>query len=276
MTHNGRPAALDEARVGLSFIEVLFSLTVVRILEPLMHYTTIPNIGKTHLVLAFVLTVTSWVGYHNSWNRPRFFIRFANLPLWQFLIDVALVVTYWFCATSAEGIGTDLGHRASAQPESVAVAISFILYCLWDWVGYTIRKSDRYEQNPVSKDVPRRRYVTWAFATIAVGIALAVWVTQPKADRTIMVVDFILIFLIIAFRFTKEFSWVTRPDAYQTEIMETANTSQPAESTETTDGGGSGIVGLHNLGLVLVVASIPVTMVAATRSILRSLRQNQS
>ena len=203
MTHNGRPAALDEARVGLSFIEVLFSLTVVRILEPLMHYTTIPNIGKTHLVLAFGLTGTSWV-------------------------------------------------------------------------GYTIRKSDRYEQNPVSKDVPRRRYVTWAFATIAVGIALAVWVTQPKADRTIMVVDFILIFLIIAFRFTKEFSWVTRPDAYQTEIMETTNTSQPAESTETTDGGGSGIVGFHNLGLVLVVASIPVTMVAATRSILRSLRQNQS
>jgi hypothetical protein len=213
VTHDGRRASLDEARVGLSFIEVLFSLTVVRILEPLMHYTTIPNVGRIHLVLAFVLTVTSWVGYHNSWNRPRYFIRFANLPLWQFLIDVALVVTYWFCATSAEGIGTDLGKQSSAQPESVAVAVSFVLYCLWDLVGYAIRKSDHYDQNPLNKDVPRRRYVTWAFAAVAVGIALAVWMTQPKADHMIIGVDCILIILIVAFRFTKEFSWVTPADA---------------------------------------------------------------
>jgi hypothetical protein len=61
-----------------------------------------------------VLTVTNWIGYHNSWNRPRYFIRFANLTLWQFVIDVLLVIAYWLGDVSAEGTGTELGQRVSA------------------------------------------------------------------------------------------------------------------------------------------------------------------
>jgi len=215
--HRQRPTSIDETRVGLSFIEVLFALVVARALDPLADFSKIPGVGLSHLAVAFVLTVTSWIGYHNSWNRPRYFIRFANLPLWQFVIDVLLVVTYWFTAVSAEGTGTGLGRHVSARPETLCVAIAFVLYCFWDEVGYAIRRSDLYEKSPPSRDVPRRRYVTRLCAVIAVMFAVTVWAWDPRSSTTIIVVDCMLIALILAFRFTKEIRFVTPDNAYTTE-----------------------------------------------------------
>jgi hypothetical protein len=212
--HRQRPTSIDETRVGLSFIEVLFALVVARALDPLADYSKIPGVGLSHLAVAFVLTVTSWIGYHNSWNRPRYFIRFANLPLWQFVIDVLLVVTYWFTAVSAEGTGTGLGKHVSARPETLCVAIAFILYCFWDEVGFAIRRSDLYEKSPPSIDVPRRRYVTRCCAAIAAIFAAIVSIVDPSSSTPIIVVDCLLISLILAFRFTKEMRFVTPDDAY--------------------------------------------------------------
>lgn len=161
-----------------------------------------------------MLTVTSWIGYHNSWNRPRYFIRFANLPLWQFVIDVFLVVTYWFTAVSAEGTGTGLGKHISARPETLCVAIAFVLYCFWDEVGFAIRRSDLYPKSPPSIDVPMRRFVTRWCAAIAVTFAAIVWIVDPRSSTPIIVVDCVLIALILAFRFTKEMRFVTPDDAY--------------------------------------------------------------
>jgi hypothetical protein len=214
MKQRGRPTSIDETRVGLSFIEVLFALVVARALDPLADYSSIPGVGLSHLAVAFVLTVTSWIGYHNSWNRPRYFIRFANLPLWQFVIDVLLVITYWFCAVSAEGTGTDLGRTMSARPEALCVGISFVMYCLWDWVGYAIRQSDLYEKSPPARDVPRRRYVTVLCALAAVIFSAVVWVVDPASKGAIIAIDFALVALILTFRFAKEARFVTPNDAY--------------------------------------------------------------
>lgn len=159
MTHPRRRTAVDKRRVGLSFIEVLFALVVARALDPLAKFDSIPAIGLSHLALAFVLAVTSWIGYHNSWNRPRFYIRFANLPLWQFVFDVLLVVAYWFCAVSAEGTGTDLGRSASALPESIVVAVSFVLCSLLPlglgWLRHSeIRPLSRQSAKPRCRTSP--------------------------------------------------------------------------------------------------------------------------
>lgn len=215
MKRRHRPTSIDETRVGLSFIEVLFALVVARALDPLADFSSIPGVGLSHLGVTFVLTVTSWIGYHNSWNRPRYFIRFANLPLWQFVIDTLLVITYWFSAVSAEGTGTDLGRGLSARPEASCVAISFVLYCLWDAVGYAIRASDLYEKSPPSRDVPRRRYVTIICAIAAVVIAGVVWRTDPATTGAVIAVDTLLIVLILVFRFGKEARFVTPNAAYE-------------------------------------------------------------
>ncbi len=215
MRHRQRPTEIDETRVGLSFIEVLFALVVARALDPLADFSKIPVVGLSHLAVAFILTVTSWIGYHNSWNRPRYFIRFANWPLWQFAIDVLLVVTYWFTAVSAEGTGTGLGRHVSARPEVLCVAISFILYVLWDAVGYAIRQSDLYAKSPESRDVPRRRYVTMACAAMAVILGVCVWLSDPGSKAAIVAIDVVLVVLVLVFRFTKELQFVTPDDAYR-------------------------------------------------------------
>lgn len=125
-----------------------------------------------------------------------------------------LVVTYWFCATSAEGIGTDLGQHVSARPEATLVAISFVLYCLWDVVGRAIRTSDLYPKSPPGHDVPRRRYVTYACTVLALAFAALIWLVDPRSNWTIVVTDACLIGLILLFRFAKESRFVTPYDAY--------------------------------------------------------------
>jgi hypothetical protein len=152
---------------------------------------------------------------HNSWNRPRYFIRFANLPLWQFVVDVTLVGVYWFTATSAEGTGTDLGRQISARPEANLVAVSFLLYCIWDAIGLAIRNSDLYVKSPPSRDVPRRREVTWACTAIALVLTGAIWWNDPHEESAIVVVDLVLIALILLFRFAKELKFVTPDEAYR-------------------------------------------------------------
>lgn len=80
-----RPPELDPRHVGLTFVDVLFALVMQQVIMPFAVAPRPPAAGVTQLVLAGVLTITSWIGYHSSWNRPRYFIRFPNLPLWQFV-----------------------------------------------------------------------------------------------------------------------------------------------------------------------------------------------
>lgn len=204
MTRERRATEKDERLVGLSFIEVLFAIVVARALDPLADFPKLPGVGLSHLAVAGVLTIASWIGYHNSWNRPRYFIRFPNLPLGQFLVDAALVVTYWLTAVWAEGSGSELGRVASARPEAVLVAVSFVLYVIWDRIGLAIRNSERYEARPKDKDVPRRRHVTEVFAAATLVMAGVVSLLDPASTTAIVMVDLVLIAVIIGFRFAKE------------------------------------------------------------------------
>lgn len=190
----------------------MFALVVARALDPLTDFSKVPGVGLSHIAVAFFLTVTSWIGYHNSWSRPRYFIRFANWPLWQFAVDVLLVVIYWFTAVSAEGTGTGLGHHVSARPEVLLVAISFIFYSVWDAIGLAIRRSDLYYGSPISRDVPCRRHVTIACALAALAFAVVIWLVNPRTSVSIITVDGLLIALILVFRFAKDL--VTPDDAY--------------------------------------------------------------
>ena len=208
-----RPTEVDERLVGLSFIEVLFAIVVARALDPLAEYPKLPGPGLSHLAVAGVLTIASWIGYHNSWNRPRYFIRFANLPLWQFVVDVALVVTYWLTALWAEGSGTELGEVTSARPEAVLVAASFVLYLAWDRIALAIRNSDLYDKRSKEKDVPPRRHVTEAFAAAAAVFGGVVFCIDPSNDGMIVAIDAALILLILGFRVAKE--QFTPIDAYR-------------------------------------------------------------
>lgn len=209
-----KPERRDESVVGITFVDVLFALVVGQILLPVAEGLHIPWAGKTQLLLAFVLTVTSWVGYHNSWNRPRFFIRFLNLPLAQFVIDVLLVIAYWLTATWVEGLPLE-NRTASALPESVLISVCFLLYVAWDQVGLKMRASDRYFGRPLSRDVPQRRRVSGFFFFLAVFTTAIVIASSPITSAPVIAIDIWLVIVLLGYRIAKEA--VTPPEARETE-----------------------------------------------------------
>lgn len=204
LSNISRPPALDRSLVGISFVDVLFALVIGRILAVATRWDDLTAPGISHLTLAFLLTVASWIGYHNSLNRPRFFIRFANLPLFQFLIDVALVVAYWFTAAYVDAPQIGL-REVSAIPEVNLVFICFVLYWAWDLIGYRIRKSEMYPQTPLRLDNRDRRLVTECFGFLLFLTALFLnFLWTPTSHLAVVAVDVWLILLVIAFRISKE------------------------------------------------------------------------
>ncbi|HEX2051689.1 MAG TPA: hypothetical protein VHJ34_13815 [Actinomycetota bacterium] len=159
--------------------------------------------------MAFVLTVTSWIGYHNSLNRPRYFIRFTNLPLWQFLTDVALVIVYWLLANYVD----DSLRERSALPEAVLTLAAFALYFVWDRIGLAMRRAPDYTELVKEYDNPDRRYVTELFAIVALLSAVIVFIADVRSAMAIVVVDVWLIVVVAGFRVAKEATPTIEPSA---------------------------------------------------------------
>lgn len=200
-----RPPHKDSASVGITFVDVLFALVIGEILTPLRHYHDLPGYGVTHLGVAAVLTLTSWVGYHNSHNRPQYLIRFVNKPLAQFVLDILMVLAYWLAAVSAEIPEDGRALHPSANPEAGVVLAAFCLYVLWDIVAREIRRDERYRARPVSRDVPGRRNATYVGFLIALVIAAVVEVSHPDTSGAVYVVDIALIVLLVGYRLLKEY-----------------------------------------------------------------------
>jgi hypothetical protein len=206
----------DQQLVGITFVDLLFALVVGKVLDPLANYKAIPITGKLQLLVAGVLTITSWIGYHNSLSRPKYLIRFPNLPLVQFLIDIALVIVYWLTAVTAEGTVPGVSRPNSAVPEAGLIAVAFVLYFAWDSVALRMRRAPAYEKLERAGDVPARRAVT-AFCMLVAGLTLLAalliqehWdpsLNDETAKTWIIIIDIWLIVLLAAYRFFKE--WVS-------------------------------------------------------------------
>jgi hypothetical protein len=135
----------------------------------------------------------------------------------QFFIDVALVIVYWLTATWVEGNALE-AREASAEPESILIAISFFLYILWDQVGFRMRQSERYIGRPLGRDVPARRRVSGGFFIAALVLAAVVLSSDPHTGGTVVLIDALLIVLLIAYRVFKEA--VTTPESRAIEDSE--------------------------------------------------------
>jgi hypothetical protein len=60
----------DEAQVAdISFVDILFALVVGEALNALTRAGTMTAAGRSHLAFAGLLTIMSWIGYHNSDHR---------------------------------------------------------------------------------------------------------------------------------------------------------------------------------------------------------------
>jgi hypothetical protein len=211
-----RPHQLDDKLVGITFIDVLFALVIGQLLQPFATTRHVPLAGTAHLLVGGVVTIASWIGYHNSLSRPHYVIRFVNLPLAQFLIDIALVVVYWLLAITAEGANPAIPRPTSAVPEARYVAVAFLLYGAWDLVALRIRRVEAAASAATGTDVPARRGVTYGFAVLSLLTwGLLSWM-DPRSTLIVVVADAGLIVVAVAYRMAKE--WVDAPATPKTAV----------------------------------------------------------
>jgi hypothetical protein len=214
---------VDPGHVGVTFVDVLFALVVGYMLTPLAAWWKIPWSGWGDLGVAAVLTLTSWIGYHNSSSNPKWVISFPNLPLLVFILDISMVVAYAFSVFVATSITSGASQQPRMLPEAVVVAVSFLLYCLWDWVNSRIKKAQGYQHawehavtNGVLKksdvfplDYPERRTVTVACFFTAAGAAAVAYGYDNRIARlsqmSVVTFDVVLVALLILFRLAKEY-----------------------------------------------------------------------
>ena len=85
-----RTPTIDRTTSGISFVDILFALAVGEVLAPLVPWAanhakhSLPAPIVWNLAVALVLILTSFIGYHNSQNRPLFTVRFVNVSLCKF------------------------------------------------------------------------------------------------------------------------------------------------------------------------------------------------
>lgn len=202
---------VDPQRTGLNFVDLLFALVAQQCLQPFIRHQELTGPAKTHLALAFATVILSWIGYHNSWNRPTHFVRFRldNHPFGQFVVDVGLVIAYGALTITAEGQSDMSGAGqsrplASAAPEALLLAIIFGLYVTWDYIATRMRRSHEYESRPASKIDHRRLTVTRVFFGLSVMIAAVTALVDLHSHAAVVAIDVALIVFVAGFRFAKE------------------------------------------------------------------------
>lgn len=131
LQHSIPPPQRDLQTVGTVFIDVLFGVVVAKALD-LSSTGQRTIVEQLNLLLAIVVTVAAWIGYHNSRNRARYTISFFNLPLFQFTIEVTLVYVYWLLVVSSTRIsrGTPNVADAPVLTEAILVTCYFALLLL--------------------------------------------------------------------------------------------------------------------------------------------------
>ena len=197
----------DDASVGIGFVDVLFALVIGQALLSVT-WRDVHRISGTKaadLLVAVVVTLTSWIGYHNSLNRPKFKIRFINWPLTQFILDILMVFVYWLLVTSS-GLARSIHHPDGVTAGLVLAA--FVLYCLWDFVSNRIVRQAKYQDllddRGEYSGVDWFRFVTTWGCTLA---CLIIWRIAVQFNTTItstLIIDGALVVTAVVFRLLKD------------------------------------------------------------------------
>ncbi len=207
-----------DKRAGATFVNILFGLVVTTAaIEFATEFVILWDEGWSavsetrlaHLLLAMALTLLSWIGYHQSQQYPPFLIKFLNIPFLQFLLDVLMVIAYYAVVVVAEG--SDRALRPDALPEATLVLLVFVLYALWDWLGFRLFHDPEYAsrlESPRDTDetIGPRRAVTLAFTGLALLQFAAIWLIRPRAPGSVIVADGLIVAMLFLYRVGKQLS----------------------------------------------------------------------
>lgn len=196
----------NSSRIHLAFVEMLFALAIGQFAVEFSklidyqlksHQTFLAVFpAYSHLVLAFLVISTSWVGWRNS---PFCGTHIKDVFSWNFLelvTDIALVVMYFILARAVEipdSPDSSLSPNASFEVYTVAVIIT--TYLFWDIISA--------RSNP-QKKFRERLWVSVCCTSIS---WILVWrsIGGSGTIPAVLLADFCLIALILTFRAMKRY-----------------------------------------------------------------------
>jgi hypothetical protein len=208
----------DAQAADINFVDILFALVVGEALDALTRAGTMTAAGRSHLAFAGLLTLMSWIGYHNSPHRYIGQISFdLRAPrqltaLAKFLTDVGLVVLYWLAVRTTEGGFTGSPTHPSWRSSVLLALLSFGLYVVWDYLAWA---APRQQGKSRQKYRTRRRKTSWWFTAFVLLVAVVAWLAKPDTDWSVTAVNVALCVLVVAYRFTKDM-WTDRVQAAAT------------------------------------------------------------
>lgn len=218
----GPPADVPRERRYV-FVQLLFSLTAAEIARQLadlyMRGYALEEALPTyaHLLLASAVIITSWVGWTASEASRG--LRPVSVFSWEFfvlLIDVAVVVLYFFLVRSAEMPGASTADVIkprivpSANEEAVIVMWIFCLYFVWDLLTKAIvREADAptsFLQRLAGGRMAERGWISLVCMVLA--ICMYFYLGNVTGDRAVLLADLALLSLVLLFRALKEKRWL--------------------------------------------------------------------
>jgi hypothetical protein len=204
-----RPPTIDRTTSGISFVDILFALAVGEVLAPLVPW------AANHAKHALPAPIVWNIGYHNSQNRPLFTVRFVNVSLSKFALDILTVIVYFLFASYAAV------SPAQTQTLLLLVVLVFGLYLLWDTASWYEKKRSIYRTawttaaaDPDRPDVvdgawtafDYRRAVSTGVGLLAMG-GLYAWSLQqrtPLPSHDVIAVNVLVIVVLLGYRIAKD------------------------------------------------------------------------
>ncbi len=190
-------------QLHLTFVEMLFALAIGQIaidLSKLIDYQLISSQtfwavvpAYSHLLLAFAVISTSWVGWRNSRFSGTHIKDVFTLDYIELAVDVVLVFMYFVLARAVEipdSPNDSLSPIASFEAKAVAIIIS--TYAVWDIVSCRTDPTKLKQRLWASISCT---IFSWCLVFGDVGGSGTVW--------AVLLADFSLIALVFTFRAMK-------------------------------------------------------------------------
>jgi len=193
----------SKTQLHLTFVEMLFALAIGQIaigVSQLIDYQWISTQtfwsiipAYSHLLLAFVVISTSWVG----WRKSKYSgTNIQHIFTWDYIelaVDVTLVFMYFTLARAVEipnSPNDSLTPNASFEAKTVAIIIS--TYAIWDII------SCRTDRTKITQRL-------WASITCTVisWCLIMFGICGSGTVSAVLFTDFCLIALILTFRAMK-------------------------------------------------------------------------
>jgi len=201
----------DTDSVSVDFIDILFGLVVAQIFMEFVGVTRHEYATWANLVLALMIVVFSWIGYHVSKKHSPRPASFEFFPLTQLFVDVVIVAVYLAFAKEVQHtqkIAAEAHHILSIRPEAITIVVIFALYTLWDLeqVGLALTDETR-KKDPTHADDARLHLVRGLMALFVFSAysAIVVFAWHPGSNAAVIVADIVFVVLLYGYRVLQGF-----------------------------------------------------------------------